>query len=148
MPGSAATRSAPVNALPEPRCGSNFLQKTSVYSSSTANYVDDSEYNDPNDIYEMPVHRKHIDSRQFRSPHSARQRKQQHDDQHQKSRANVKTMQPHKRVVSCAKKIRGDRQTIAVNEPVPFLRGSENEKTAEDNGREPKREKPDLTASA
>src|SRR5262249_26566904 len=70
------------------------ISSPSRFWSSAANDVNDGENDDPHDIHEMPVHRKHFHTTRLMRADTTGQTEEQHDAQHDQTRADVKSVQP------------------------------------------------------
>src|SRR3984893_11981935 len=109
--------------------------------SSAAKNVNHGKHHDPDRIDKMPVHRKHFHARRLLRPDAASQAKKEYDAKHYQTRGDVKTVQPDKRVVSGSKKVGRNGQSAFVDQPMPFLAGSEEKQTAQSNREEPQTKK-------
>src|SRR5262245_8712675 len=72
----------------------------------------------------MPVQSQHVDALRVIAPYLARDSERQHDGHHHETGGDVSRVQTDERVVRRAKEIRRDRQTVLVDEPMPFPTGA------------------------
>src|SRR5258708_5795555 len=85
----------------------------------------------------MPIQRKHFHASGLLGSDASSQAEEQHNAEHDQPRSDVKAVQANERVVGRSKKVRRNRQPPLVDQPVPFLGGTEQKETTKDNGQEP-----------
>ena len=100
------------------------LQRRHFFSSAPDN-VNHGENDDPHAIHKMPVHGKHSDASGLILAYAARQTEEQHDDEHDQTGREVKSVQADQRVIGRSKEVGGDGQPAFVDQPVPFLARAE-----------------------
>src|ERR1700691_527679 len=109
--------------------------------SLAADNVNHSEHNHPNHIHEMPIERKNFRALAVLRFHFAKERENHGQGDRKQTHRDVKRMQPDKRVVRGAEKIRAHRQTFVVNQVMPLAARTDQKNRAESQGQEPPQSK-------
>src|SRR5262249_45152798 len=110
-------------------------------------HVNDGENDDPHDIYEMPVHRKHFHTTHLIRTDTTCQTEQQHDAQHDQACADVKGVQTDQRVIGRSEKVCGNRQSVLIDQPVPLLCSAVHEGASEHDCEQPQSKKRSLLSA-
>src|SRR5258707_13897423 len=105
--------------------------------SSAPDDVDDGEHDDPDDVDEVPVEGKHADAPGVLPADVSGDGEQRHDRHQSQADDHVQPVQADQRVVRGPEQVGGDGEAVLVDQPVPFLRGAEQERSAERDREQP-----------
>ena len=84
------------------------------------NHVDNSEDHDPNCVYEVPIERQYVNSLGVLLLHLSEKCECHHCRQAHEAHDHVKAVQPDQGVISGSKQVCADRQSLFVDQPMPF----------------------------
>src|SRR5262249_18071760 len=108
--------------------------------SSAPDHVDDREDDDPDPVDEVPVQSEHIDAGRV-LPSDVAGDREQRDDRHQdQADDDVERVQADQRVVRGPEQVRGNREPVLVDQPVPFPPRAEQKRSPERDRRKPQRD--------
>src|SRR3974390_3203192 len=105
--------------------------------SSAPDDIDNSENDDPDGVYKMPVHGENLHAQRVLRTNAAGDSEQQDRQQHDQADSNVEAVQADERIIGGAEKIGGDGETLVVNQVVPFTAGAQEKEAPEEDSEEP-----------
>src|SRR6185312_1699439 len=108
-----------------------------IFSRLASDDVNDCEHDDPDNVHEMPIEAQHMHTFGMFLRDRTGYRERHHYQQCHQSNNDVRRVQTHKRVESCAEQVRLDCETFVVDQVLPLPARSKQEITSQGHSHKP-----------